>query len=263
MTLTVPKLNRRRLLTGLAALTGGGMAMNRSYAAPVLPGIETARMRGSLGATDAGLSAGTLDDQSRVFARLIEAAAASGQPIFLPPGTYAVSNIPLPAAPRAHRRAGRDAAALWRRRPSACWPKTPTTSNSPASSSTAPTAGSPTMRRRCCDVPPRAPSRRRQLPHHRQRRQRPRAGSAVGGRIERSTISGASEAGIYAVESRGLSITGNTVTDCGNGGILVHRWQAGRGRHHGYRQPRRAHRRAARRHRPVRQRHQRVPRRRC
>lgn len=45
-----------------------------------------------------------------------------------------------------------------------------------------------------------------------------------GGRIERNRISGAAQSGLYAVESTGLSITGNEVFDCGNGGILVHRW---------------------------------------
>lgn len=46
-----------------------------------------------------------------------------------------------------------------------------------------------------------------------------------GGRIERSRISGAGQSGIYAVETSGISITGNAVFDCGNGGILVHRWK--------------------------------------
>jgi uncharacterized secreted repeat protein (TIGR03808 family) len=48
----------------------------------------------------------------------------------------------------------------------------------------------------------------------------------VAGRIERSAISGAADAGIWSVEGNGVSITGNTVSDCGNGGILVHRWKA-------------------------------------
>ena len=46
-----------------------------------------------------------------------------------------------------------------------------------------------------------------------------------GGRIERSRISAAGQSGIYAVESDGLWIAGNEVFDCGNGGILVHRWK--------------------------------------
>ena len=50
---------------------------------------------------------------------------------------------------------------------------------------------------------------------------------ACGGRIGACEISGARLAGIYAVESRSLSITRNFVRDCANGGILVHRWSAG------------------------------------
>ncbi len=47
------------------------------------------------------------------------------------------------------------------------------------------------------------------------------------GRITRTTITNAAAAGIRAIESTGLSITDNIVTDCGNGGILVWRWTAG------------------------------------
>lgn len=39
-------------------------------------------------------------------------------------------------------------------------------------------------------------------------------------------LSQAAGSGIYAVESEKLSINANTVVDCGNGGILVHRWKA-------------------------------------
>ena len=47
----------------------------------------------------------------------------------------------------------------------------------------------------------------------------------VTGRVENTEISGAADAGIYSVEAGGLQITGNSVSDCANGGILVHRWQ--------------------------------------
>lgn len=47
------------------------------------------------------------------------------------------------------------------------------------------------------------------------------------GRIARTTVRGAAEAGIRVIEARGLSITDNVVEDCGNGGILVHRWSEG------------------------------------
>ena len=47
----------------------------------------------------------------------------------------------------------------------------------------------------------------------------------VAGRVENTEISGAADAGIYSVEASGLQISGNSVSDCANGGILVHRWQ--------------------------------------
>ncbi len=47
------------------------------------------------------------------------------------------------------------------------------------------------------------------------------------GRVERCAISGAADAGIYSVEAGRLRISANTVSDCGNGGILVHRWEIG------------------------------------
>lgn len=47
------------------------------------------------------------------------------------------------------------------------------------------------------------------------------------GRVERSRFSGSGQAGIFAVNSAGLTIDGNMVSDCGNGGILIHRWDKG------------------------------------
>ena len=84
--------------------------------------------------------------------------------------------------------------------------------------------------------------------------------NASAGRIENTEISGAADAGIYSVEASGLQITGNSVSDCANGGILVHRWQpADDGTIvSGNRVTRIAG--AQWRHRPERQRHQRVPR---
>ncbi len=45
-----------------------------------------------------------------------------------------------------------------------------------------------------------------------------------GGTVRDSTMSDCAMSAIYAVESQNLSISGNTVERCGNGGILVHRW---------------------------------------
>jgi uncharacterized secreted repeat protein (TIGR03808 family) len=226
MTVPVPKLNRRRLLAGLAALTGGGLATAMAAAAPA--GIETARLRGALDATNVGLSAGTLDDQSRVFATLVENAAASGQPVFLPPGTYAVSNIRLPprivitGVPGATRLLyGGDGHLLLAE----------DADHVELSGLILDGAN------RWIDDDAQALGAFRRVRHLVVDNCRIIGSGGnglslegVAGRIERCAISGAMEAGIYAVESRGLAITGNTVSDCANGGILVHRWQAGEDR---------------------------------
>src|SRR5690606_33109424 len=44
-----------------------------------------------------------------------------------------------------------------------------------------------------------------------------------GGQIEGCRLSGIEEYGLYAIDSTGLSVTGNTIEGCGNGSILVHR----------------------------------------
>jgi uncharacterized secreted repeat protein (TIGR03808 family) len=46
---------------------------------------------------------------------------------------------------------------------------------------------------------------------------------ACGGRINGTAISGALDAGLKSLDSQGLDISGNTVSDCGNNGILVWR----------------------------------------
>ena len=48
----------------------------------------------------------------------------------------------------------------------------------------------------------------------------------IEGRIERNRVSGAGgDCGIYALENKGFSIINNEISDCANGGILVHRWE--------------------------------------
>jgi uncharacterized secreted repeat protein (TIGR03808 family) len=48
-----------------------------------------------------------------------------------------------------------------------------------------------------------------------------------GGRIRDNALQGVGGVGLFAIDSSGLSITGNRLADCGNGGILVHRSQEG------------------------------------
>jgi len=49
----------------------------------------------------------------------------------------------------------------------------------------------------------------------------------VSGRIENCEISGAAQAAIWSVDAGRMRIAGNMISDCGYGGILVHRWQPG------------------------------------
>jgi hypothetical protein len=80
-------LNRRRLITGAASLAAD---------TALAPAAVRAASPGGLDATGFGLRPGAADDQSRAFRKMLEAAALTDTPLFLPPGTYVVSNIDLP-----------------------------------------------------------------------------------------------------------------------------------------------------------------------
>ncbi|TIW99600.1 MAG: TIGR03808 family TAT-translocated repetitive protein, partial [Mesorhizobium sp.] len=88
-------LNRRMLLTGTAGFAVMGLSLGKAAAAS-LSGVEKASMRGSINATELGVQPGTFDDQSKAFAKLLRDADSRDMPVFLPPGTYVVSNLSLP-----------------------------------------------------------------------------------------------------------------------------------------------------------------------
>ncbi|WP_235897536.1 TIGR03808 family TAT-translocated repetitive protein [Neoaquamicrobium microcysteis] len=219
---TVPKINRRKLLAGALGLAGSAIAA-RAAAAPLADMTVTSAIRGSINAEEFGVWPGALDDQSRAFAKMLAKAAESRAPVFLPPGDYRVSNIRLPRETRlvgvpgatrivyggdgylfaaedagfieltglsidgANRPLGREAQALVEMR----------------------RVANLAMDR--CEI-------------------LGSAGSAialerVSGSVERSTISGAAAYALYSVEAGRMRIASNVVSDCGDGGILVHRWQ--------------------------------------
>jgi uncharacterized secreted repeat protein (TIGR03808 family) len=53
-------------------------------------------MRGALDASGEGLSPDSPDDQSAQLARALDKAELNGQPLFLPPGRYMISDVRLP-----------------------------------------------------------------------------------------------------------------------------------------------------------------------
>ncbi|RWF89706.1 MAG: TIGR03808 family TAT-translocated repetitive protein, partial [Mesorhizobium sp.] len=89
-------LNRRKFLAQTAGFAVLGLSLGKA-AAGSLPGIDNASIRGSINAADLGVRPGALDDQSKAFARLLLDANDRDMPVFLPPGTYVVSNLSLPS----------------------------------------------------------------------------------------------------------------------------------------------------------------------
>ncbi|MBZ9888631.1 TIGR03808 family TAT-translocated repetitive protein [Mesorhizobium sp. BR1-1-3] len=215
-------LNRRTLLTGTAGFAVMGLALGKAVAAS-LSGIEKASMRGSINATELGVQPGTSDDQSKAFAKLLRDANSRDMPVFLPPGTYVVSNLSLPGRVRLSGVPG----------------ATRIVYGGDGHLFMAEQADHIELsglvfdgaNRAMGDYPQGLLDLRR-VAHlaidNCQITGSGKNGLALEhaiGRIERCEISGAADAGIYSVEAGGLAITGNTVSDCANGGILVHRWQ--------------------------------------
>ena len=79
-------LNRRTLLARTAGFAAAGLFASKALAKS-LPGIEMAAMRGSINATEIGVQPGAVDDQSKVFAKMLAEASDRDQPVCLPPGT--------------------------------------------------------------------------------------------------------------------------------------------------------------------------------
>ena len=215
-------VTRRFFLSGLgmAGVAGTAAAQNRR-----LPVVDV-DLRGSIDASAHGVRPGADDRKSKAFAKLLKDAAAKNTPVFLPPGDYTISSITLPDNTRltgvpgatrivygggghlfAAEGAGRielanlviDGANRWL---------------GDTVQGLVHCSGVANLTIENCEI-------------------RGSSKSAVslersGGRIERNRLSGAAEHALYAVESRDLSVTGNQVFDCGNGGILIHRWQKGR-----------------------------------
>ena len=215
-------LNRRAFLTRSLAVSAVAACSVPAQARSL---FDTVAFRGSIDASEFGLRANTLDDQSRIFQKMLEKAALKDTPVFLPPGTYPVSNITLPDRVRlqgvpgstrlvytgnGHLFAGENSRLVslegidfdgqnrW-------------LSDQVQSLIDLRRIGEVMIRD--CAV---TGSGKTAI-----------ALEKCGGTIEQSRLSGAQDYALYAVESTGLSVTGNRVEDCGNGGLLIHRWQDG------------------------------------
>jgi uncharacterized secreted repeat protein (TIGR03808 family) len=222
MTKPVPKLNRRGFIAATAGFAVTGLSLGRTAAAN-LSGIEIASLRGSISATDLGVRADSGDDQSRAFARMLQKAADDDAQVFLPAGTYVVSNLTLPGRVRlagvpgatrivygggGHFLAGANAEHI------ELTGLVLDGANQFIADYAQALLELRGVRHLVVDNCQIAGSGKNAVALER-----------VAGRIERTAISGAADVGIWSVEGNGVSIAGNTVSDCANGGILVHRWK--------------------------------------
>ena len=180
-------------------------------------------MRGSIDATDLGVRPGALDDQSKAFASMLQVASDRDLPLFLPAGIYVVSNLTLPSrvrlsgVPGASRIVYGGDGHLLTAEDAEHIELTGIVFDGANRWLDDNTQGALDLRRvrhaviDNCQI---VGSGKNGI-----------ALDHVSGRIQNTEISGAADAGIYSVEADGLQITGNSVFDCANGGILVHRWQ--------------------------------------
>jgi len=212
-------------MAGFAGVSALTTAPTSHAGTPGTAPITKARLRGSIDATHRGLVPDAFDDQSRAFMALLEEADRRQEAVYLPAGLYVVSNVTLPptvritGTPGASRLVyGGDGHLLY---------------------------GENSTHLELSGVV--LDGGNRWLGDHAEGLLQVRSGAHVvvdncdimgsvrhglalercGGRIERSRISGAADAGIYSINASGLEIARNTVADCGNGGILVHRWEPG------------------------------------
>ncbi len=211
-------MNRRKFLAG---------ALGAAVATPAVAATDPTGpvLRGTLNAAELGLNQQKAEDQSLTLQQLLDTASDDDRQIFLPAGTYMISNLRLPprvrlsGVPGATKLvfAGGDSMMTAARAELVA-----------LSGLTIDGAGQPLADyvaglvhlAECANVAIEncliTGSAGNGL-----------ALDRSAGRITRTTVTNAAGAGIRAIESTGLAITDNTVTDCGNGGILVWRWTPG------------------------------------
>lgn len=214
-----PPISRRLLLAGMAA---GLPTLARADANPLM---AAASFRGSLSPGDYGVEPNAVDPAAKAFARMLKDASARNLPVFLPPGIYLVSDIDLPENVRIEGVAGATRLAYTGSGKflNAAATKRLSLANLVIDGANRwlndDQPGLLTLR----DVPDLLIDNCEIMGASKFAVWSERCS----GRLSDNMISGAAESGIYAVECNGFEIRSNHVADCGNGGILVHRWTKG------------------------------------
>ncbi|GGB50246.1 Tat protein [Roseibium aquae] len=212
-----PSLSRRMFLAGTAVCLSGTTAQAL---------VQLAEMRGSIDAGDLGLIPNATSDQSQVFQTAINRAVEKGRALFVPAGTYPVANLRFPSGtmivgiPGRTRLIYQGGGGQLARAEGVSHVElrglTFDGANRTIGDFTEGLVHFIASRHITLDNCEIVGSSRMGLLLDR-----------CSGRVENCRISGAAEAGLRSNEAQGLEITGNTVSDCANGGIWVHRWQEG------------------------------------
>ena len=212
-------MDRRAFLAaaaGIAAATPAFAAVDPNGAAV---------LRGTLDAAELGLDPGSAADQSVELQQVLDQASADNRTVFLPAGTYLVTNLVLPERTRLYGVSGASRLVF-------------------AGGDQMITADHATLiELRDLVIDGAGKSLADYVPAIVHIAETPsvsidgvtitgssRSGVQLdrcGGRVARNTVRNAADAGIMAVEATGLTVTDNVVEDCGNGGILIHRWSEG------------------------------------
>ncbi len=217
-------ISKRRLLTGLVA-TASATVFARPLAAQS-PVISNGDLRGSIDASAHGVAPAGGETARRNLEHLLTDAARRNIPVFLPPGDYPMSGLDLPDGARLigvatatrliHSGRGPLLRADSARRIELSGLVIDGADRTPGEDAPAIAhfRGVADLVIEDCDM-----VNTGKTGLHLE---------TCGGRIARNRVSRAAEYGLYAVNSSGLSVTDNVVADCGNGGILIHRWEKGK-----------------------------------
>lgn len=206
------------------AFLGAGLAVPLLAAVPAAA-QRIADLRGTLDADAFGIRPGAADDQSALLQQAIDAAAQRGRALFLPGGRYAVSNLRLRSGSRLVGLAGQTVfeyrggghLMVAEKARSVGLEGIQFDGGNRALAEYTPGllhfADVDDLDITACTLLGSSKS-----------------GLALDrcqGQVHGNRISGARQAGLRSIEARGLSIRDNSVTDCGNAGILVYRWSEG------------------------------------
>ncbi|MBX9455969.1 MAG: TIGR03808 family TAT-translocated repetitive protein [Rhizobium sp.] len=218
------KTSRRSFLAGLTALPLAAMPL-AARAQSRDPLFASADFRGGLDASQHGVLPDALGADAKAFNRLLREAESRNMPVFLPPGIYRLSDIDLPASvrisgvPNATRLVYSGEGRFMR----AVGSKQVALTDIVLDGANRWLAGDQPGLMTFQDVEDLTLDGCHILGAQKFAIWAERCG----GRIDRNEITGAGASAIYAVECRDFAIRDNVIRDCGDGGILVHRWQKG------------------------------------